>query len=126
MPSPEQLDQLATLFEQYQKGLLSRIAAAQPGDPTAEQLGKLHAMLTDSFPGLMAGSKEHNQRVGTAFKQAEATLNDCHAKLAEKLKNRPKPRPRVKKPKVVADPYLEEKLQLALHTPFGNRTPNAK
>jgi hypothetical protein len=126
MPSLNQLEELTQLSRSYLDGLAARIQALPPGDPHLASLKQIHEHLTSLFGKLPDVVKEHNAQIKKTVDDATASINANRAKLAEIIKNRPQPRPRIPRPKVVADPLLEEKLQLALHSRFGNRTPHTR
>jgi hypothetical protein len=121
MPTPQQMQDLAAAFERYQV----RMQAAQAGatDAVREQLRSLNEKLSGAMKELVSGVDAHNQRVADALRSGQDALKKAEAQAAELLKNAPKPKPIVVKPDRLIDPNLEEKLQRALLSEFGNRKP---
>lgn len=126
MPSPQQIDELMKVSKSYLTGLAARIEALPADDPNVATLKRIHEQLTTLFGKIPDAVKEHKEQIKKTVEDATASINANRAKLAEIIKNRPQPKPRVQRPKVVVDPLLEEKLQLALHSRFGNRTPHTR
>lgn len=120
MPSAQQLEQLNTAMEAHQKRLTAAIARAAPG-PLREQLLQSQQLLAQTHKDLIAATEQHNQELAAAVQSAKDASEKAKVKAEELIQNAPKPRPRPPKAGPVADPHLEEKLQLALRTPFGNR-----
>jgi hypothetical protein len=120
MPSPQQLKELSEAIEAQQARLAAAEAKAPPG-AMRDQIGQTRAMLSRALKDLLDAAEKHNQDLAAARKTVQESVQKAEAKAAEKRQNRPVPKPRRVKPGLVHDPHLEEKLQLALRTPFGNR-----
>jgi len=120
MPSPQLMKDLAAAIEAQQARLAAAEAQAPPG-AFRDQLGQTRTLLSQTFQQFKEAAEKHTQDLAAARKSAREAVEKAEAKAAELLKNAPKPKPRRVKPGLVHDPHLEEKLQLALRTPFGNR-----
>ncbi len=124
MPSAQLLAELTTVFERYQTHVAKVIADLPPGEHQADA-AKLLASMQESLAQLQSGAAEHNQKLAAAVAGAKQAMESAKAKAAEMQQNIPMPKPRKPRPGKVIDPLLEEKLQLALASPFGNRDPHS-
>jgi hypothetical protein len=120
MPSPQLMKQLADAMEANKARMAAALASAPPGEHR-DTLLKLHGLLRDTHGQLEAAVQKLNQDVAAAIQSGQQAAKQAEAKAAERLANAPRPKPRPAPRGPVADPHLEEKLQLALRTPFGNR-----
>jgi hypothetical protein len=114
------MKQLAVAFEAHQARLDAAIAQAAPGE-SRDHLSKLKSLLTDTYKQFVAESEKNKQALAEATRSMKEAIQTSQAKVEEMIRNAPKPKPRPAKRGIVHDPLLEEKLQLALQTPFGNR-----
>ena len=120
MPSAQHMQQLAAAFESYQARLAAAVAQTPPG-PLRDHLSKSQELLARTYQEFQAAAGKHNHDLAAAARSAQEALAKAEADSAEAMRNQPRPKPRPVKPGLVHDPHLEEKLQVALRTPFGNR-----
>jgi hypothetical protein len=114
------MKRLADAMEAHKVRMAAALESAPPGEHR-DALLKLHGMLLDSHGQLEAAVQKLNQDVAAAVHAGQEAAKQAQAKAAEQLARAARPRPRPAPRGPVADPHLEEKLQLALRTPFGNR-----
>jgi hypothetical protein len=120
MPSPQLMKQLAGAMEANKARVVAALARMPPGEHR-DTLLQMHGLLRDTHGQLEAAVQKLNQDVAAAIRSGQEAAKRAEAKAAERVANAPRPKPRPAPRGPVADPHLEEKLLLALRTPFGNR-----